>query len=164
MTRLIRTLSCALAALVMAAPAALAQDGPPTPEPQEIARRCVGAIGDTTQATVQRIGNLGQAGVRTVAALHQHGAPPPFIAHVGRQFLGAINRTAAYGAGQASRIAYACVMVLDEVGAPDALIAVVVEARRACLEAIGAARDRAASAVKEALDRTLMDGAGALAM
>jgi len=157
-------LSCALAALLLAAPAALAQTGPPTPEPQEIARRCVEAIGQTTHAVVTHSGNLAQHGVRVIAALDHHGAPPPVLIYVARNVGGAINRTAQNGARSVNQIAYACVMVLDEVGAGPKLIGVVIGARNAALTGIGVARERATGAVREALERALMDGVGAVAM
>lgn len=151
------TLSLTLVALAMtiAAPAALAQDDPPTDGPT-LVQRCVEEIASATNNTAERIQSATQHGVRRIFVLADQGAPAPVLAGSARRSVEQINTIARAGVGYVNMIAGFCLQILDERGAPDEAKAVIGNTRARAAERIGAVRSRAAEIIRAALERATM--------
>lgn len=142
----LRTLSCALGALLFAT-VAIAEG----PTPAQVAQQCAQQIGQTAQNTIQVIQNRTQVGVARINHLDAEGAPAPVIFASAQASRLAINTAAHHGARSINQTAGFCLWVLDQMDAPPPPRQLVITARENALHAIGGAREMGLFILGEAL-------------
>jgi membrane-associated protease RseP (regulator of RpoE activity) len=121
------------------------------PTAEQIAARAVASIGQTTAATTGRLETASTRAVAGVEELDRLGAPDQRIIAFGQRAIGALNRAATSGRDRIEAITRHAVLALHRLNAPQALIDQVTAAAGAGRQAINQARQRAVTAVRDAV-------------
>ena len=143
------TIGSAIAACLLSVSSVFAQTTPP--DPVDVAQRCVAAMEDVRDKTVDGVANTTQRVVDRIADLDAAGAPDREIIAAGRAGVERVSRIGQAGAKTITRIERRCVALLVRLEAERDLIMRVRGAAEGFREDVGNAVRRGAGAIRQAV-------------
>ncbi len=151
--RFTQLLGVLIAALVLSAPAAVAQDG----DAGRVTRNAVEAMQRVKAATIDDIQAAAARGIARIQTLDANGAPDREIIAAAHRALHAVARQAHQGNRRINMIAARAIWALRHLTDDPRFSQIVREAAGRSREAIGTSKDRASHAIRVALREALED-------
>ena len=124
---------------------------------QMIVQQCVEQIGTSAERTRNLLEARATFGVERIGNLDANDAPVPVMIAAARNATGDLDEIAGNGTRRINRIAFNCVKVLSDNGAPPQAIQIVLQARSAAIASIEAKQRQAKRAIRQALREALED-------
>lgn len=146
-TRNLTTVSWLVACLVSAT-TVFAQN---SPDPTDVATRCVAQMEQTRDRAIRAVGGATDNAIDRIARLDAAGAEDREIVRAGQAGVDRVQRTGRAGIARISRIERSCVRVLIRLGAERDLLQRVRGAADGFREDVGNAAQRGAGAIRQAV-------------